>query len=303
MTNICFEIKRSLIVLNAKECTVLVWMGKFRIAVVLISTVFIFSLILNPNVIIQAANTSVTVLSYSSYVASSGGFVVLGEVQNTGNHALASVSLNVLVTGSDGAQIVFGTATVLATEFLPGQKAPFYIDFGKIDLNLFSSKIAFYNISLANAPPTNYNQYPDLTLNVDFNGIANNVYIVSGSITNNGNQIANDIKIEGTYYNNAGNVVAVGSIALDSPLAPNTSKNFTVSEFDASPSLVTKISDYALLVQTSTQVFATPASASPSVSPQPSDSSVLTLGIVSVVSAIGVVLVVFVFIRKRSAHI
>jgi hypothetical protein len=281
---------------------VLICMGKFRVAVALIATVFMFSLILNLNVVSQAANTSVTVLSYSGYVAPSGDFVVLGEVQNTGNHALESVSLNVLVNDAAGTQIAAGTTNVLVKEFLPQQKAPFYLDFGKIDLNLFSSKVAIYNISLSNAPPTNYLQYPDLALNVDFNGIANDVYVVSGSITNNGNQIANDIKIEGTYYNTAGNVVAVGFILLNDPLAPNTSENFTVGEFDAAPSLVTKISDFSLLVQTSTQIFSLPASSSPSVSPQPLDSSVWTFGIVGVVSIVAVALVAFVFLRKHRSR-
>ncbi len=276
-------------------------MGKFRIVIALILAAFIFSLILSPNVVIQAVNTSVTVLGYSGYIAPSGDFVVLGEVQNTGNHALESVSLNVLVTASDGRQIASGTTNVLATEFLPQQKAPFYIDFGKIDLDLFSSKIAFYNISLANATPTYYFQYPDLALNIDFNGVANDLYVVSGTITNNGNQIANDIKIEGTYYNTAGNVVAVGTVALNDPLAPNTSKNFTVSEFDAAPSIVTKISDFALLVQTSTQTFALPASASPSVSPKPSDSSFLTLGAIGVVLIVVAALVGFVFLKRHHA--
>ena len=103
----------------------------------------------------------------------------------------------------------------------------------------------------------------------DYNGIKNDVYVVSGSITNTGNQTANNIRIIGTYYHVSGVVVAVGIAELKDPLAPNKSASFIVSEFDASPNLVTEISSYALLVQTSTQVFATP---SPQATTSPADS-------------------------------
>jgi hypothetical protein len=158
------------------------------------------------------------------------------------------------VTASDGLQIAAGTSNVFVYNFLPQQKAPFYVDFGKIDFNIVSKTNAF-NISLANAPPTNYIQYPDLYLNVDSEGIADNAYTVSGSITNIGNQTASNVKIYGTYYNSAGVVVAVGFVSLKDPLTPNTSANFTISEIDESIKLATKISSYVLLVQTSTKFW------------------------------------------------
>ncbi len=50
-------------------------------------------------------------------------------------------------------------------------------------------------------------------------------------------------------------------------MLPNKSANFTVSEFDATPKRVTQILDYALLVQTPTQIFSLSSTASPSGSP------------------------------------
>jgi hypothetical protein len=273
-------------------------MDKTHLEVVVACLVILFSLVLNPYNFAQAVDTSVTVLSHSSYVSPNGHFVVLGEVKNTGNHAKDSVSLNVEVTSSDGLKIATGATSVYANNFLPEQKAPFYIDFGKIDFNILSN-ISSFNISLANAPPTNYIQYPDLSLNVDSAGIANDAYVVEGSITNTGNQTANNIKIYATYYNTAGVVVAIGFVILKDPLAPNTSTDFTVTEMDESIKLATKISSYSLLIQTSTQSFWIPPSASPSELAQSSDSTFLTYAIISIVAIAIATFSVLVFKRKR----
>jgi hypothetical protein len=271
-------------------------MDKSHFGVAVVCIVMVVSLVMNPNNFAQAANTSVTVLSHSSYVSPNGHFVVLGEVQNTGNHAKESVSLKVEVTASDGSQIAVGTTSVFVNNFLPQQKAPFYIDFGKIDFHILSN-ISSFNISLANAPPTNYVQYPDLSLKVESDGIANDTYAVSGSITNTGNKTANNVKIYATYYNNQGIVVAVGFATLD-PLAPNMSTNFTITEIDESVKLATKITSYALLVQTSTQALWIPPSTSPSDIAQSSDSSLLTFAIVGIIT-IAVIAMLFLVLLKR----
>lgn len=280
-------------------------MAKLSVVASVVCTIFVFSLVLNPNVFSQAVNTSVSVLSHSSYVNSSGNFIVVGEVQNTANHALDSVSLDVVAFASDGSQIAADTTMAYVKDFLPQQKAPFYVDFGKIDFNAISN-LSTVDFTVSNAPPTNYNLYPDLSLNVSFNGILNDVYVVSGSITNNGDQTANEITIDGTYYNNAGIVVAVGFVTLKDPLLPNKSASFTVSEFDASPNIVTKISDYALLVQTSTQIFSLPATASPSGSPVSifGDVSIVAIEAIAVVGITVIIVAVLAlfFLKKRSSH-
>ena len=274
-------------------------LDKTQIAGVIYCTVFVFCLVLSSNVFVQAAYTGVTVLSHSSYVSSGGHFVVVGEVQNTGNHVLGNASLDVVVSAFDGSQFLIGTTMAYVADFLPQQKAPFYLDFGKIDFNTIPDAITF-DFNVSNHPPTNYIQYPDLSLAVSSNGIVNDAYVVSGSISNEGSQTAKDIKVVATYYNNAGIVVAVGSVGLKDPLSPSNSVSFTVSEFDASPKLATKISSYSLLVQTSTQQFNLPPSESPTPSMASSDSSWLDyLGVgVGVVVIIGVVFAALVFLRN-----
>jgi hypothetical protein len=276
-------------------------MEKPSVLAVVVCLVFVFSLIPNSCNFAKAVNTSVTVLSYSSYVSPTGHFVVLGEVQNTGSHTLESVSLNVAVSASDGSTIAAGTTDAFVHNFLPQQKAPFYIDFGKIDFNEISKASAF-NISLYDAPPTNYNQYPDLLLNVDSNEIVEVAYVISGSITNTGNQTANDIMVYGTYYNNAGVVVAVGLTELDAPLTPNSSANFALTEMDAAASLTTKISSYTLRVQTSTQVFSLPP-ASPSDNPQSLESLLpIVIAVIALIAVIGVVLWFRFRVKRKNYH-
>jgi hypothetical protein len=237
-------------------------MDKTRIVAVILCTIFFFSSVWGPNVFVRAEYTGVTVLSHSSYVSSSGHFIVVGEVQNTGNHVLENVSLDVVVSASNGSQLVSGSTMAYVNDFLPQQKAPFYLDLGKIDFNTIPDVITF-DFNVSNHPPTNYIQYPDLFSIVTFNGIVNDAYVVSGSITNNGVETASDIKVVGTYYNDEGIVVAVGFVTLKGPLVPNTSVDFTVTEFDAVPKLAMKISNYSVLVQTSTQQFNLPSSVSP----------------------------------------
>jgi hypothetical protein len=277
---------------------VLLGMDKTRIVIVIVSTIFFFGFLLGPNVFVQAGYTGVTVLSYSSYVSSSGHFIVVGELQNTGNHVLGNASLDVVVSASDGSQFLSGTTIAYVHNFLPQQKAPFYIDFGKIDFDTIPDAITF-NFNVSNHPPTNYIEYPGLSSIVTFNGIVNDVYVVSGSIINNGAETANDIKVVGTYYNNGGTVVAVGFITLKDPLVPKTSVNFTVTEFDAVPKLTTKISNYSLLVQTSTQQFNLPSSVSPTSSTESSGSSLLVYVGVSAVVIVAVTFVGFSFSKKN----
>jgi hypothetical protein len=274
-------------------------MDKSRIVATIVCTVFVFSLVLIPSIFVQATYTGVTVLSHSSYVSAGGHFIVVGEVQNTGNHVLGNASLDVVVSASDGSQFLSGTTMAYVNDFLPQQKAPFYLDFGKIDFNTIPDALTF-DFNVSNHPPTNNIEYPDLSLIVFSSGIVNNACVVSGSISNSGSKTANDIKVVGTYYNSAGIVVAVGFVTLKDPLIPNSSTNFTVSEFDASPKLVYKISNYSLLVQTSTQQLNLPSSASPTSS---TSSSVLPTASIVAVVVIGVIVVVtvaaLVFLRKR----
>jgi hypothetical protein len=88
---------------------------------------------------------------------------------------------------------------------------------------------------------------------------------------------------------------------LRDPLVPNTSADFTITEMDESIKLATKISSYALLVQTSTQSIWLPPSASPSEVAQSSDSLLLISAIFGIIITIAVIAVlVLVFLKRKN---
>ena len=86
------------------------------------------------------------------------------------------------------------------------------------------------------------------------------VYWVSGTIQNNGSQIAKNIRVIGTFYNASGSVVAVGYTDLLTPvsLAPSGVASFRVGAFDMNQTEAPsdfRISGYTLLVQVEAPFF------------------------------------------------
>ena len=207
-----------------------------------------------PNAFSQVANTNVKVLSYSWYVNPSGDFIVVGEVQNTGNHTLQSVTLNATAYDSGNNALAGSTAMAYVSYLLPQQKAPFYIDFGPSNIadTDWASTVSSVDFTVFNAYSTSDQQYKGLSWDIGFNGTLGGSYIVMGFVFNMGNQTANGIKVVGTYYNSLGTVVAVGFDIANDSLPPDNAMTYTVSEFDVTPSLVAQISNYSLLIQTST---------------------------------------------------
>ena len=83
-------------------------MKKDKVFVVMFVAIMCLGLISIPNAFSQA-DTNVKVLSYSWYVNPPGDFIVVGEVQNTGNSVLHSVSLNATVYAQTGTELMSGS--------------------------------------------------------------------------------------------------------------------------------------------------------------------------------------------------
>ena len=66
-------------------------MNKYKVFVIMLVAIMCLGSVSIPNAFSQVTNTHVQVLSYSYYVNPSGDFIVVGEVQNTGNSILSSV--------------------------------------------------------------------------------------------------------------------------------------------------------------------------------------------------------------------
>ena len=254
-----------------------------------------------PNAFSQVANTHVQVLSYSYYVNPSGDFIVVGEVQNTGNSNLTSVTLNATAYDSGGNTIAGNSAMAYVSNFLPQQKAPFYIDLGPSTIagTDWGSTVSSVDFTVFNAYSTSDQQYKGLSWDIAVNGTLGGSYIATGFVFNMGNQTAKGIKVVGTYYNSLGTVVAVGFDIVNDSLSPGNYTTYTVSEFDATPSLVAQISNCSILVQTSTlqgnNVTSPPSTTSSSITYL----YAIVAGIVVLV--ILIVVVALLMFRKRKA--
>jgi hypothetical protein len=277
-------------------------MKKYKVFVIILVAITCLGSVSIPNAFSQVVNTNVKVLSYSWYVNPSGDFIVVGEVQNTGNHTLQSVTLNATAYDSGGSALAGSSTMAYVSNFLPQQKAPFYIDFGPSNIagTDWASTVSSVDFTVFNAYSSSDQQYENLALATAFNGTLDGAYIVRGLILNIGNQTANDIRVVGTYYNSLGSVVAVGFDIVNGSLPPDNATTFTVSEFDATPSLVAQISNYSLLIQTSTlQNNNTLLPSAPPTKPSPiTYFYVIAIGTVVAVILIVVALLMF---RKRKA--
>jgi len=253
-----------------------------------------------PNAFSQVANTNVKVLSYSHYVNPSGNFIVVGEVQNTGNANLQSVTLNATAYDS-GKNALAGSSAMAYVSYLNvSQKAPFYIDMGPSNIagTDWGSTVSSVEFTVFNAYSTSDRQYESLALGISFNGTLGGSYIATGLLFNLGNQTASGIKVVGTYYNSLGTVVAVGFANVNDSLVPGNYTTYTVSEFDATPSLVAQISNCSILVQTSTlQNNNLPPTASPT-KPLP-NTYVYAIVAGTAAAAVIIIVVALLMFRKR----
>ena len=280
-------------------------MKKCKILATVLVAVMCLGLGSIPNACSQIVNTDVKVLSYSWYVNPSGDFIVVGEVQNTGNRTLQSVTLNATAYDTSGNQIAGASSMAYVSYFLPQQKAPFYLDFGPSNIagTDWGSTVSSVDFTVLNAYTTTDREYENLILTAHFEGNLSGAYTIIGFVNNIGNQTASGIKVVATYYNSLGTVVAAGFDIVNGSLPPYNATMFTVSEFDATPTLVAQISNYALLVQTSTLQGNSQPSASPTepgkVGPFPI--TYLIAIIIGTIAAVILIAVALLMSRKRKA--
>ena len=160
---------------------------------------------------------NIKVLSYSFYVDNLGYLDVVGEVQNVGSNTVDPVALAGSIYSSNGADLSDSACKVWVSYLVPGQKAPFYMEFqppssSSIWVPSDISKITF-RVAMANA--TSGYQYPDLNITssswtIGSSGDYSGAYLVNGVIQNTGSQTATNITVVGTFYNATGSVVAAG---------------------------------------------------------------------------------------------
>jgi hypothetical protein len=208
-----------------------------------------------PNTFCQTAN--VKILDYSYYIDASGYVEVVGEVQNVGPNIVNSVYLAGSLLSVSGEDLSNSGCQILASYLLPGQKAPFNMDFPPVALQTADFSNIFVAISRENV--TDRYQYQDLTIasssdTIGTSGNYKGAYLVNGIIQNTGSQTAQNITVVGTFYNATGSVIAIGynTNFVSNSLAPSGTVSFQIPAYDLNQSAVPssqKISSYSLIVQ------------------------------------------------------
>ena len=111
-------------------------MKKIITAVILAALIVAaFSMLSTPSV--RADTSEAKVLSYSWYVTPAntilaeyvGDLVAVGEIQNVGSNVIGYVDVAGAAYNSSNTMVASATGIVYGNNLLPGQKAPFYLDF------------------------------------------------------------------------------------------------------------------------------------------------------------------------------
>ncbi len=214
----------------------------------------------------KADYSDIKILSYSTYISPgpsatsySGDLIVVGEVQNQGNSVFELAQITAVAYTKDGQPVanVFNSAYV--KDLLPGQKAPFYMDFNVYSTDPngnFSGTVAwipdFDHVQLSVwAQETNDTMYRGVQVLGSTSYNVNNVYSVTGYVQNTGTELTGNTWVVTTFYNSTGGVVAANYTGfLTHSFAPNASLSFTATPMDNSPALSSQIANYSVIVQT-----------------------------------------------------
>lgn len=152
------------------------------------------------------ASPNAMIQNDSSYTDSIGYYHVVGEILNTGDTSLTFIKISG-VFKDFGGQVVDTELTYAYTNYLPaGQKAPFDLfisDTGK------SAHVASYSLALQYDSATQTVPI-QLTIQGSTSSTDSLGYLeVVGQVHNNGQTVSNFTKVVGTFYDQAGKVIAV----------------------------------------------------------------------------------------------
>jgi hypothetical protein len=289
-------------------------------------------MLLGPKV--RADTSEVKVVSYSWYVAPSssvlsenggGDLVAVGEIQNVGSNVIGTVSVVGLAyydNSTDSTQTLLDSnnAYIYINNLPAGQTAPFYIDF--IPENSITNDTSWVSsvnnvtVSVNYANDTDTAIYSGLTIPSSTYDDSSGTFTVTGTVNNTGDQTAEYIWVDTTFYNASGTVVAMNfTNYLSDSLAPGQSAPFTAIPTDNTVQLSSEITNYSLLVQyTSLTASPTPTpsptptatpTSTPTASPTPPQSPASTLSWLTYIAVGAIVIVVVVIavtvllLRKR----
>ena len=290
------------------------------VTVVIIAALVLAAFITLSTQSVKAASPEATVVSYSWYTAPSntvlaseaGDFIVVGEIENVGSNIIGNVTVTGIAFSSNGTELATTTTQAFVYDMLPGQKAPFYLDFTAAssitDRLSWVSSVSSVTVTVTSVTNTKARQYAGLEIPNPGGSTpyipSNDTYYIDGTIVNNGTQVAQDPWVVATYYNSKGTVVGLNfTDYLTSSLAPGDALRFFASPADDTSQLTSEIASYSILIDTKTSTLSNSSSSQPTYSPTASPSKSTTqlpiLLIVIVVVVIVVVIAALMLLRKR----
>ncbi len=234
----------------------------------------------------KASTSDVKILSYSWYIYPDtptypGDFIVVGEVQNVGSTTQNQVRIEGIPYTTDGQPQAYVLVGALVDNLVPGQKAPFYMDFyvdnsysGNMTWDTMVDHVA---LSIVSSNDTTTQPYSGLALvtNTSYTDPSSGVYTVLGIINNTGNEDAGRVFVETTFYNATGTVIAINyTDYLTNSFFPGQTVPFTATPQDYSR-LTGQIASYSIFVLSrpaTPNPTSTPPSPTPTTSQSPNQS-------------------------------
>ncbi len=164
--------------------------------------------------------TNLEILHVSTWM-SAGVFFITGEVANYGGAPVANVPVQAVLSTDEQMGVSEALDVVMGYAIPPGGFAPFSLRFGGGQ----PSETVNYSLSIGDAEwqpgevPTVYGaDFLVWTDETSYN--QNDQLIVSGTVTNNGEQIVSEARAVVTVFNEARNVIAAGFADVDRLLLP-----------------------------------------------------------------------------------
>jgi LysM repeat protein len=176
-----------------------------------------------PAILVTSQAIAIEISGPSTYSSVGGGVWVLGEVQNTGGHAVELIQVEVTLLDQDEVILAEETVWVTPLTLQAGGKAPFGLLFPSFD-----GAKTVVRTSIAAGRPVHElgSRYLDLAVSGAEVTIGRNPIEVEGQLDNVGGQTAGQISIITTFYDDQGTVTGFHEKRLEGALAPGESMPF-----------------------------------------------------------------------------
>jgi hypothetical protein len=215
---------------------------------------------------VKAQSGEVSVLTYSQYIApasstlavSPGDLIVVGELRNIGSNIIGNVTVQGTALGANGQTLAVTSSQAFVYYMKSGQKAPFYLDFTAgssqtQDLSWVPS-VSHVLVSVTSVQNVNQRQYEGAKVTYDMNYTDHaGLYVVRGTVVNEGGLIAQQPWVVTTFYDASGTVVGLNfTNFLTSTLSTNGGVLFFAVPADNNTDVTSKIKNYSFQVDSLT---------------------------------------------------